>query len=209
MVTGARLVNVVLTETDIRGAVRLPNGNTLLGRGNDKLRVVDNTGATVGVECTLPGAGSDSLRALTRNPDTGEILLGRLRDLFVVSETCQQHFTVQLPPGSKAYTVLPRAGGGVWATTGAPATVNEYDQDKQIVGQVGGLAAHPGVGLDFFTGFQRLQSGNVVVANWLGHVAAPSEDMPHLVELTPTNELVWKWGTQTAARQVTAVYVLR
>lgn len=208
--TGERLVNVVLAgTTSVRGAVRLPNGNTLLGVGDNKLRVVDKNGATVGQECTLPGAGGDSLRVLTRDDATGNILLGRLLDLFIVSETCQQQWTAKLPAGSKAYSVFPRAGGGVWASNGAPSEVLEYDQAGQIVSKVGGKTAHQGVGLDFFSGFERLANGNIVAANWQGHVDAPAETTPHLVEFDPTNKLVWRWGNQTVARQITNTLILR
>ncbi len=208
-VTGDRLKNVVLTDgaTDIRGAVRLENGNTILGRGNDKLRTVNPDGATVGAECTLPGAGGDSLRVINR--EGNNLFLGRLLDLFIVNMTCQQQWTAKLPAGAKAYSVFPRAGGGVYATSGAPSTIIEYDMAGQIVSQVGGKTEHPGLGLDFFSGFERLPNGNFVAANWQGHVAAPAENTPHLVEFTPANELVWQWGNQTLARQITNTLMLR
>jgi hypothetical protein len=209
-ITGERLVNVVLAgTTGVRGAVRLSGGNTLLGVGDNKLRVVNSSGATVGQECTLPGAGGDSLRVLTRDDATGNILLGRLLDLFIVSESCQQQWTAKLPAGSKAYSVFPRAGGGVWASNGAPSEVLEYDQAGQILSKVGGKSAHPGLGLDFFSGFERLPNGNIVAANWQGHVASPAQDTPHLVEFNPANELVWKWGNQDVARQITNTLILR
>jgi hypothetical protein len=208
--TGERLVNVVLAgTTGVRGAVRLPGGNTLLGVGDNKLRVVDKNGATVGQECTLPGSGGDSLRVLTRDDATGNILLGRLLDLFIVNETCQQQWNAKLPAGSKAYSVFPRVGGGVWATSGAPSTVIEYDQAGTIVSQIGGKTAHPGIGLDFFSGFEILPNGNIVAANWQGHVEAPAAETPHLVEFDKTNKLVWKWGNQTLARQITNTLILR
>jgi hypothetical protein len=216
MVTGDRLVNVVLAgTTGIRGAVRLPNGNTILGVGDNKLRTVDKNGATVGVECTLPGAGGDSLRVINRDAATGHLLLGRLLDLFVVTDQCQQQWTAKLPAGSKAYSIFPAMDGaawtdrGVWATSGAPSTVIHFDGAGQIVGQVGGKDVHVGIGLDFFSGFEFLPNGNIVAANWQGHVAAPAENTPHLVEFTPANELVWQWGNQTLARQITNTLMLR
>jgi hypothetical protein len=210
MITGDELVNrTQLGVTDIRGAIRLANGDTILGVGNDKLRTFNSAGQQVGTECTLPGAGGDSLRVLNRDPATGNLLLGRLLDVFIVNVQCQQQWTAKLPAGGKAYSVLPRMGGGVYATSGAPSTVVEYDMGGQIVSQVGGKAEHPGLGLDFFSGFEILPNGNFVAANWQGHIAAPAEDTPHLVEFTPTNELVWKWGNQTLARQITNTLMLR
>jgi hypothetical protein len=54
-----------------------------------------------------------------------------------------------------------------------------------------------------------LTNGNFVIANWLGGVSAPGNDRPHLVELTPANQMVWTWGTQVEARQIVDVHVLR
>jgi hypothetical protein len=210
-VTGERLVNVVLAgTTSVRGAVRLATGNTVLGIGDNKLRVVDKNGATVGQECTLPGAGGDSLRVLTLDPATGNILFGRLLDLFIVTQTCQQQWNAKLDAGGKAYSVFPRPDGGVWATTGYHRTVAEYNQAGQKIGEVGGdIAEFKDIGLDFFSGFERLANGNVVVANWLGHNDAPGQATPHLLEFTPDNKIVWKWGNQDLARQITNTLVLR
>jgi hypothetical protein len=208
-VTGVRLVNVVLAgTTGIRGAVRLADGNTVLGVGDNMLRVVTPTGTTVR-QCTLPGTGSDSLRVINRDPATGNFLLGRLLNLYIVNDQCQQQWTALLPSGGKAYSVFPRPGGGVWATSGAPSTVIAYNQAGQIVSQVGGKDVHMGIGLDFFSGFEILPNGNLLAANWQGHVAAPAANTPHLVEFTPANQLVWQWGNQTVARQITNTLVLR
>lgn len=206
--TGERLVDVRLAgTTDVRGAWRLPDGNTILGIGNDTMRTVDPTGATVR-SCTLPGNGD--LRALVRDPD-GSILYGKNLDLFRVNETCQQLWTARLPAGSKAYNAVSRLGGvgGVWATSGGPTTVIEFDQQGQILRQLGGRNAHPNTTLDFFSGFKLLPNGNVVVANWQGYVGNPVDSTPHLVEFSPENELVWRWGNQTTARQITNVLVVR
>lgn len=208
-VTGARLVNVQIGATGVRGAVRLANGNTLLGIGDANLRVVNNTGATVGQQCALPGSGGDTLRVLTRDEATGNILYGRGLDLFIVTQSCQQQWTAKLPINSKAYSVFPRPDGGVWATSGDPATVLEYNQAGQIVSKVGDPMVHADVGLDFFSGFERLPNGNFIVANWQGHNMAPKETTPHLLEFTPDNKLVWRWGNQTLARQITNTLVLR
>ena len=216
MLTGARLVNVVLPggTKDIRGAVRLPNGNTILAVGDNKLRTVDNAGATI-AECTLPGSGGDSLRVLNRDAATGHLLLGRLLDLFVVTEQCQQQWTAKLPSGSKAYSVFPAKDGaswterGVWATSGAPSSVIHFDGAGQIVEKVGGKDVHANIGLDFFSGFEFLPNGNIVAANWQGHLTMAGLNTPHLVEFSPDNKLVWKWGNAMVARQITNTMMLR
>ncbi|HKY39698.1 MAG TPA: hypothetical protein VJN18_27360 [Polyangiaceae bacterium] len=210
MLTGALLVDhgTDLGVSDVRGAVRLANGDTILGVGNDKLRTFNSAGQQVGADCTLPGSGNDSLRVINRDPATGNLLLGRLLDLFIVTVQCQQVWTARLPSGSKAYSVLPRPGGGVYATSGAPSSVIEFNGEGQIVNQVGTKTAHPDLGLDFFSGFE-IVNGNFIAANWLGHNAKPKPETPHLVEFKPDNTLVWKWGNQDLARQITNTLMLR
>jgi hypothetical protein len=208
LVTHALLNRVNVGNLSVRGAARLPDGNTALGIGDAKLRVVTPSGTTVGTECNLPGTGTDTLRVLNRDPATGYIYFGRGLDMFAVTISCQQQWTAKFAnTASKAYDVTPRAGGGAWATTGDPSTVVEVNTAGQIVSQVGGENVHTGL-LDFFSGFDRVGS-NTIAANWWGHVATPPQGGPHLVEFNPANMLVWRWGTQTEALQITNAAFVR
>ena len=69
---------------------------------------------------------------------------------------------------------------------------------------VGGRKNHEG--LQWFSGFHHLDSGNIVVANWLGHGKAGKG--PHLVEFDKDNKLVWKWEDHQKAKQITNVLIL-
>lgn len=203
VVDGTRLV-FVQSFSGVTGAVRLPDGNTALGIGNSNIRIVGPGGNTVR-EFGLPGGGD--LRVLHRDAD-GNFWFGRQLDIFQVNDQGAQLWTAKLPSGGKAYAVFPRDGGGAYATSGNPSTVVEYDGAGSIVNQVGGKQQFADLGLDFFSGFVRLANGNFVAANWLGHIQ-PEDDTPHLVEFTPANEVVWTWGNQTLARQITNVLVLK
>ena len=206
-VTHALLNSVDLGSISVRGAARLPDGNTVLGVGDAALTVVTPEGATVD-ECNLPGSGGDTLRILSRDPTSGFIYYGRLLDIFAVDIDCQQQWTATFPDGSsKAYRVLAREGGGAWAATGYPASVVEINGSGQVVNEVGGLSEFPGV-LDFSSGFDLTSTGNIVIANWWGHVEPPPQEGPHIVEFTPANEIVWTWGTQSEATQITNVLVV-
>lgn len=208
-VTHALLASVNLGDISVRGAQRLPDGSTVLGIGDAALRVVSPEGATIGAECSLPGSGTDTLRVLSRDPATGDIYFGRGVDIFAVTLGCQQRWTMTFSDStSKAYRVLPRSGGGAWAATGYPASVVEVDAVGQVLNEVGGKAQFAGV-LDFSSGFDIASSGNVVVANWWGHVVPPPQEGPHLVEFDATNQIVWRWGTQAEATEVTNVLVVR
>jgi hypothetical protein len=209
LVTHALLARVDLGSISVRGAQRLPGGNTVLGIGDAVLRVVTPDGTTVGAECDLPGTGADTLRILSRDAASGEIYYGRGLDMFAVTQDCQQQWTARFgDTSSKAYRVLARPGGGAWGATGYPASVVEVDAAGQVVSEVGGKGLFPGV-LDFSSGFELTTSGNIVVANWWGHVDPPPQEGPHLVELNPANQIVWRWGTQTEAAQITNVLILQ
>jgi hypothetical protein len=130
-------------------------------------------------------------------------------NVFAVTIDCQEQWSATFPDSSsKAYRVVPRAGGGAWAATGYPASVVELSDAGQVLNEVGGLDQFPGV-LDFSSGFDLTAAGNVVIANWWGHVTPPPQAGPHVVELDADNQLVWRWGTQAEATHITNVLLVR
>jgi hypothetical protein len=60
--------------------------------------------------------------------------------------------------------------------------------------------------LDWFSGFEFLPNGHLVVANWLGHGAQGKG--PHIVEVDADNKLVWSWEDHVAAKQITHLLML-
>jgi hypothetical protein len=199
---GTKLASVV-NQTNVSGACRLPDGTTALG-AYPNIKIVSATGGAV-TQFALPAG--DNLRAINRNPADGTYWLSLTESIFQVSATGQQLWKGDMGAGTKGYAVWWRTGGGAYATSGEPATVIEMDGSGKILSQIGGRTMFPD--LDFFSGFQRMSNGNYIVANWLGHIATPASNRPEVVELTPQNTLVWTWGTQALARQITNVYVFR
>ena len=110
--------------------------------------------------------------------------------------------------GDKGYAVCRLADGTTLAGTGNGVKVVQVDREGRLVRFWGEpkRGTHPAWRLDFFSGFERLDNGDVVVANWLGHCKHGTG--PHLVEFNAGNELVWQWEDHVAARQVTNVLVL-
>ncbi|MES1165195.1 MAG: hypothetical protein ABUR63_05525, partial [Verrucomicrobiota bacterium] len=210
LVNGAALMPKVLNQTGVSGAVRIPNPanpamqTTALGVGSTAIRTVNNTGVQIST-FTLPN-GTDDLRAINRNPADGTFWFSKLDDIFQVSATGQMLWSANLGLGTKGYAVWWRAGGGAYATTGDPPTVVGFDANKVKNLSVGTKTKFPE--LDFFSGFVRLANGNFVVANWLGHIDDVAT-RPHIVEITPQDTIVWRWGTQANARQITNVFVIR
>jgi putative hemolysin len=201
---GTSLVKVS-NKSSISGACRLPDGTTALGNDNTII-VVNSTGTEIR-RFAIPAG--DNLRAINRNPVTGHYWFTKTTVVYEVTDTGTVTWMADMGAGTKGYAVWWRDGGGAYATTGDPSTVVELGPDKQILNTVGGKAMFTSIGLDFFSGFVRLPSGDYVVANWLGHLSAPAAATPHLVQFTPQNKVVWQWGNQTLARQITNVYIIQ
>ena len=205
--TGELLAHVQ-TQPPVTGAVRLKNGNTAVVNSS-QLIVVTPDGSQVS-SCKLPGSGE--LRVLVHDDDD-LYWFGRMLDLYAINDSCQEQWHATLLGGEKAYRVFPDPTGKyVYATSGATAKVHKYDRKANpptIVGDVGGKENFPDLNLDFFSGFFLEENDDIVAANWLGHLANPAQDTVHLVEFTPANEVVWKWGNQDLARQITNVWIVR
>jgi len=206
VVDGASLVKVQ-QFTAVTGACRMPDGTTALAVNNDSIRIV-GSGGNVVRQFALPTVAGD-VRAINRNPKTGNFWFSKTEHIFEVTDQGKQVWHALLGTGAKGFSVWWREGGGAYATTGDPATVLELDAAGSVVNQVGGEDKFPSLGLDWFSGFVRLSNGNYVVSNWLGHLTAPKQETPQVLEFTPDNMIVWQWGNQTLARQITNVYVIR
>jgi len=153
------------------------------------------------------------LRAINRDPATGNFWLSRTESIYEINDQGQILWNASMGAGTKGYAVWWRAGGGAYGTTGEPHTIVEVNDAKQIVQTIGGDdPSFAGLKLDFFSGFVRTPNGNFIVAHWLGHNSAPDQNTPEAIEFQPdgkAGKVVWTWGNQTLARQITNVYVFR
>jgi hypothetical protein len=213
MATGTKLSEMVTSLTSVTGACRLNDGTTALGTDTNpaKITFVSATGA-VGRSFNLP-AGAN-LRAINLDRATGHFWLSRTETVYELSDTGQILWQANMGAGTKGYAVWWRAGGGVYATTGEPATVVEIDGTGKILTTIGGRdnPLFNTLKLDFFSGFVRTANGNYIVANWLGHLGNPDPNAPEVIEFQPdgaSGKAIWQWGNQTLARQITNVFVVR
>jgi hypothetical protein len=189
----------------VNSARRLPCGNTILGentRAGVLIHEVDRRGNEVG---KLLLKGMKNLRLLRRleNGNTLLTVTGPNR-VVEVDPRGKTIWEVRLP--GKGYKAIRLPGGTTMVSTATARLVVELDPDGKTVWSAGGREKHPGVVFDCFSGFDRLESGNVVVANWLGH--GNHGKGPHLIEFDRSNRIVWQWADHAAARQVTNVLVI-
>ena len=161
------------------------------------------------------------LRKLERNGADGHLSFTRYESaqaayIYEVTELGELVTKLKLPVGCKGYNAVWLEGGKLQTGTGENASVITLDAKtgavSATVGGRGKVKDSKGatVYTDFFSGFSRLENGNVVVANWLGHQnPADYPDTPELLELTPSGVLAWSWGNQKLATLITNVLVIR
>jgi hypothetical protein len=211
---GTKLLEVkAQSTTNVTGACRLADGNTALGV-DTKIVIVQPSGVPTANGFNLPVGAN--LRAINLDRATGHYWLSKTETVYELSASGQQLWSASMGAGTKGYAVWWRPGGGVYATTGEPATIVEIDGNKQIVATIGGRdnPAFNQYALDFFSGFVRTAKGNYIVANWLGHLGSDAgKDTPMVIEFEPdgaSGKVIWTWGSVNAGQQtITNVYVFQ
>jgi outer membrane protein assembly factor BamB len=205
LATGRKLAWAVERYSQVSSAVRLANGNTLLGANGDAgivLYEVDRDGKEV-ARTLLPKM--KDLRLL-RRLDDGNILLTVSDPCRVIEVAPQGKIVWQAALPGKGYKAVRLANGNTLVSTGGEATVIELNPTGQVVLTVGGKKAHPALGLDWSSGFELLPDGNILVANWLGH--GKQGTGAHVVEFDRNKRVVWKWENHQQAATITNVLVL-
>jgi hypothetical protein len=208
LATGAPTGWAVTSYAGVSTAQRLANGRTLIGwsvTGKMTFSEVDTAGAEV---AKVEVNGLNQLRLARRLASGNTLFTGeRAVGEWIVFEVDGTGAIVwEKPLAGKGYVALRNAGGNTLATTGATVTLTELTPGGTTAKLWGGTAAHPTARLQWFSGFQVLGNGNVVIANWLGDGKLTMG--PHAVEFDADNKLVWQWEDHTAAMTVTNLLVL-
>ncbi len=200
-IANGKLLWSVNGQQDISSARRLPNGNTVLGssQGGVHLITVDPKGKVVSnipVDC--PG----DLRLIRLTPD-GHYLLGLAGPhmIFEVDAAGKKVAEYKLP--GKGYIGERLLNGNVLAATGEGLTVAEIDPQGKIVHSIGGKEAFPNARLLWFSSFDRIADGHLLVANWCGH--GQEGKGPHLLEFDYDNKLIWQWEDHKLVTMATSV----
>ncbi|HEV3029113.1 MAG TPA: hypothetical protein VG457_16160 [Planctomycetota bacterium] len=183
---------IVNGYAEVQSAIRLPNGNTLLGGLTEKgitLHEVDRAGkelSRVVVEGRRPVKNMQRL-------ENGNFLM-----------TCgdpSRKSVIETDPSGKIVWEVPLPGpaddidrledGTTVAPTGSGGTALYIDRSGRVVATRGGKDAHPDLKIHWIAATQTLKNGNLVVANWLGH--KPGLTGPHALEFDAANKAVWSW----------------
>lgn len=187
----------------VQTARRLGDGNTLLGIDNGPFLIVNRKGEIL-KEIKMPNGVTQHLR-LARVLVDGNILFAAGTHITEADQT--GNIIKQFELVGKAYTAERLENGHTIATAGGALLVQQFNAAGEVVHSWGGQTNHPNVEFAWFSGFDLLQNGNIMVANWRGH--GYKGDGPHLVELDAENQVVWTWDELSKAKYVTNVLVLQ
>ena len=185
----------------IQTAIRLANGNTLLGGVDGTIYQLDPSGN----ELTRAAASIKMNVRLMRLLDDRHVVFSAATPKAILEMTLDGKVTRETPFSGKAkgYLSVKLPNGNYLTSTGDECKIAEMDVSGKTLSFVGGKDEHPTLGLDFCSGWDLLRNGNRVMANWLGH--GKHGKGVHLAEFTPENKLVWQWADHKLAKQITNV----
>jgi len=201
---------IIESYKDIQSAIRLANGNTLLGGNTPKgiaIYELDPKGKEV---YKLHLQGKYDIHIMHRL-ENGNILLSHNEppypNRFWVLEIKPQGkivWEVQIP--GPADDVERLKNGNTLAPTGDKCTIVEVNKEGKIVATLAGADAHPLVAIQWLSSVEVLKNGNIVASNWLGHGVPPVG--PHLIEFNRDNKIVWMWEDHQRAQMIHNTLVL-
>lgn len=187
----------VFEQTGFNGTVaarRLRNGNTLLTGVNWRdqkgivLVEIDGKGA---VQKQVLFPGFDYVRLVRQTP-SGTYLVTSNNLVFEGDETGKIIWQAKINthPNPHVWQAVRLKNGNTLLAGGFAANFHLFGKDGKPVDSIGGPT---NVRPYFFSGFQIMRDGNIVVANWQGHGAGHGGSGQQIVAYKPNGDLAWTW----------------
>lgn len=199
------------SKSEIYACQRLANGNTFIGECSSGRLLEVTPDGKIAFELKLLPEGVDGGHLFMRNArklENGNYLVTHYAE-EVVKEYAPDGTVVQkfsAPGGPHSAARLPNGNTLIaCADKRKAAMLLEVDSEGKTVWQV----EHdelPGISLKFMTGFHRLPNGNTVMSNWIGH--GQFGQAPHIIEVTPSKEVVWTFQDHKTMKTISSVQVL-
>ena len=188
----------------IQSARRLANGQTILLSGSGKVITLDKDAKELD-SIQIKYKRLD-LRMLRVSPE-GNWIIGSKRPRAALEINAKGDILHQTKIPGKGYTAIKLSNGNYLASTGDECKVVEVNSDGNVMRFVGGKNEHPDLKLDFNSGWNLLDNGNIIMTNWLGH--KKHNTASHLLEFDSKNKLVWQWADHEKVKQVTNLLVIK
>jgi hypothetical protein len=199
------------SRSEIYACQRLLNGNTFIGECNSgSLLEVSPDGKIVKDIKLLPDGvdGGHSFMRNARKLQNGNYLVAH----YGLDKVCEYDSTgtmiMEIPIRGGPHSVIRLPDGNTFIScsdhNGEPRVV-EVDTSGRIVWQLSKNEL-PGIALEFMTGMQYLQNGDLVLTNWLGHNQFGKA--PHAFEITRDKKVVWLYRGDSAVKTMSSIQLL-
>ena len=197
--------------SDIYACQRLPNGNTFIGEcTSGRLLEVDPNRKVIKNLCILKetNEATDGFMRNARKLENGHYLVAHYRLDKVCEYNDRGKVVWEVPVTGGPHSVVRFPNGNTLVScsdhNGEPGII-EFNSRKEIVWKISANEL-PGVNLKFVAGIERLENGNTVITNWLGHNNLGKS--AHAVEITPDKKVVWKFDLHDRVQTMSSIFIL-
>jgi len=178
-------------KDEIHTCQPLENGNILIAQNGPSRLIEINRSGKVLKEIAVKSR-NDNLHMrfrMCRKLQNGNYLCmvscdNEIREIAPSGKTVRVIRDLPGVPMSKAHAVMRLPNGHTLFSTGAAAMAVEVDENDKIVWKLQRTDL-PEIKMGFMTGMNRLPNGNTIICFYQGS--------HHVIEVTPKNQLVWKW----------------
>jgi len=186
----------------------LPNGRVLISEGGTKRLVEVDTEGKVAAEIPLPTSVTDAHNQVrgARKLKSGHYLVALKGDSKVVEIDPKGAVVREIPVQGDPHGCVPLPDGNILITCGDGHRVFEIDPKGTIVWELNenDLPTFP---LRLIAGAQRLDNGNTILCNYLGHGHLGMQ--PQFIEVTREKQIVWRFDDQLFFKSVNQVHVVQ
>ncbi len=198
-------------KAGIESARRLSDGRTVLGMNAPKgitIVELDNSDRELR-RAAFPG--TRTLRLMRMTPRETVLFTTAGKPCAKLVEGTLDGTVVRSIPleGIKyGYQALVWQGGGYVVSAGYAGKILFLDAQGGVIRTAGEAAKQAGLKTKFYAGFQVLDSGDIVVCNWLGHKRKDSRGGPQLLQFDRDGTLVWQWHDSKLAGCLDGIIIL-
>jgi hypothetical protein len=189
------------------GAVRLPDGRTVLGcdRNGVRLFLLDAENHELAAWEFPDFNGIRQIRRTLRNTLLFGSNTNRIYEISLEGNILRE---LQLPGAKFIYQASELPNGNILASAGYGGFLAAIDQENRVVRRFGGDPVPAGLLYFFMSQFQMLKNGHLVAATWTGHGPRDSEKGQQVVEFDGVGKVVWIWHDPDLAGSIHSVIVL-
>lgn len=194
---------------ELQTATRLTDGGYLLGICGTPARIVelDSTGLHVRREVRYD-LGIEPAHAQFRRivkAKNGNYLVPIITNGKVLEIKDDTTLVAEFNLGGTPFSIRELANGNMLAGLGDVHCALEVD--RSIGGLVRRIDDIPGVKLHFVAQSEQLPDGNLMIANWQGHIPVEERDAPQLIEIGAMGTPVWSYdGRDAGVRFISAFF---